>query len=66
MNTPPLTYSDALARDSEAWAMYLANNDEWEHSEGRVNTGENLFAGSSYHSAGDYIVYTMADAVFSW
>ena len=46
--------------------MEMANDGFLDYSEGRVDTGENIYDANSITSQGDYTVYTMADAVFSW
>jgi len=49
VNTNPLQYDDGLARQAEAYALELANQDKFQHSSGdtRPGQGENLFTGIS-------------------
>ena len=62
-NTQPLVYDDQLAASAEAYAIEIANHNNFVHSTGRIDVGENLYYGNA---SGISITFDLADAVFGW
>ena len=64
-DTLPLIYNDQLARLSEEYAVYLANNYTFTLIEYRVDIRENIFFGYP-SSAPEMEVVSMAQVVSTW
>jgi uncharacterized protein YkwD len=59
VGSPPLVWSDALARDAAAYAHELASTNTFDHDPNNDDQGENLWAGTRG-------AYTAREMVGSW